>query len=293
MREFYIINANGVKLDLNGKYGIFLHNPEGLGYESDLDFMSPTSGFFSLTHKKESQGEISGTLIFLPLYAGALEKPYLSYSRFIHFVEQFEAFEFQYKLDYDTFSSDCVVKSIEKTEIDKYGALRCEFKFSRLTAWYRQSSAKRMIALSQTDVPFTYGSKYNDRRYETSIDTGYYFDFNNEGTMPASILIKQRGTSNNFSIRVQGKKTGTVYGSCIIPVYILNDETLEFCSTYNGSYIHRILSTGEVDDLIDNVDISTSPFIRIPPDEPCRIYATADGMMIPPTIEVTEYFRSV
>lgn len=69
MRQFSLINETGEKYDLNGANGIYLFNPEGLGFEFEAETTSPADGFFKANAKKEVQGEINASLIFMP-YSG-------------------------------------------------------------------------------------------------------------------------------------------------------------------------------------------------------------------------------
>jgi hypothetical protein len=77
-------------------------------------------------------------------------------------------------------------------------------------------------------------------------------------------------------------------------VVLSPSDTLKFCSRYEDSYVKRIAADGVETDLLDVLDLSSTPFFHIPVDEPCTVSIEADSAFTGSAdLLIFYYYRSV
>ena len=66
------------------------------------------------------------------------------------------------------------------------------------------------------------------------------------------------------------------------------------CSRYEESFVQKISALEGTVDLLDNLDLSTIPFIHIPVNEPCTLTIESDGAFSGRAdLLIYYYYRSV
>jgi len=95
--------------------------------------------------------------------------------------------------------------------------------------------------------------------------------------VPGALQITFRGSVANPKIRMTGNTTGKTYGICSIAEVFTASDVLEFSTLYENSYVRRIAADGTQTDLLDALDVTTTPFFHIPVDEPCTLSIEADS----------------
>lgn len=132
-RSFYITNGKSVTKQLAQESSkIFLHNPAGLGFSSELDVTQYQNVLVSDPSLKFPT--INGEIIF---FDDSISSKYDKYNSFVSFLT-----ELPLTLYYviptspaQTYSIDIDVISFEKTEVKENGLLTCSFDFQGLSRW--------------------------------------------------------------------------------------------------------------------------------------------------------------
>lgn len=150
MRKFILTNANGNTYSLNS-LNSFLENPEGLGFEYDVEYEN-YNNYFVETSRELKQIEFKGDVHF---------KTYEEYYNFMLFC-QYKPLELAYTA-YKTFYMTCNVDRIKKEEIKENNRVTCPIKIVGLTPFYEKITKKN----EQTDsegktYSYTYPYKYVD-----------------------------------------------------------------------------------------------------------------------------------
>lgn len=129
MRKFTLVNARGETLDITSKIN-FLHEPEGLGFTTSSEYRR-SGNRYRRVYKAYEQGKLTGTMYFTE-ERGA--EPYESYKEFIRFCS-LEPLELHYTPKKTEYIAECVLSSIEKSELDEFFVLECPVEFTLLTMW--------------------------------------------------------------------------------------------------------------------------------------------------------------
>ena len=156
-RHFKLVNSSGEELDLTSR-DIFLHEPSGLGFEENNDFRQ-IGDFWSLNKTNRNQGAVNGTLIFTDLMG---DDPYDLYWRFSQFILK-TPLTLKYNPrgpivepeegEPETYYRRTVrVSSLEKSEKDLTGCLRCAVVFSCYTPWFNAYNAEFIQGASGDDT---------------------------------------------------------------------------------------------------------------------------------------------
>lgn len=128
IRKFMLINSIGETFDLNS-LNHFMHDPDGLGYESGADYIQ-VGNVFNPISDKPRQIPISGVIRF--------KKPdcYEKYMDFIRFCQRKPL-----TMVYTTMKEyRCAVNlaSIKKTEVNLESGMDVPVRFAKLGTWYRK-----------------------------------------------------------------------------------------------------------------------------------------------------------
>lgn len=157
-RQIWLVNANNEMFDLAGDPNVckvFLNGPRGLGFDTELSSIRFGNANYTVTSQAKFPS-ISGTLIFY-------KEPYETYREFISFLNAGDIKLYYQPKDHEYYM-DVDVTKVDKTEIDKYGALRCSISFTPLSFWKdrtvtikRNIKANGYIDLSQINTDLDVG----------------------------------------------------------------------------------------------------------------------------------------
>ena len=114
------------------------------------------------------------------------------------------------------------------------------------------------------------------------------------GHIPGSLELSYHGGIVNPKIRLTGSVSGKTYGVCSITAAFAPSDTLKFSTKYEDSYVKKVTAGGVETDLLDALDLSSTPFFHIPVDEPCVISIEADAAFTGSAdLLIYYYYRSV
>lgn len=319
MRKFYLEDQKGERIPLNNETGIFLYNPEGLGIEYSHDYGESGSGFFMRIKDGISQLESSFTLVFEPgemlvqydestaivgeAIAGiaivgnapniTIESPYERYKKFLDWIYAAEELYFIYCPYGDNeYYKHIEIRSIEKTEYDKYGSLQPRVTIVPLTPWYLPAPIHISFGEEQENVmrhDFTYTS---DLIYGVGTHD-YSAEVSARGHLPSAIKLTFKGLATNPVFTLRGSSTRKIYGECRITGEFESDDTIEFSTAEQDSYVKKIDKDGNETDLIDSIDITVNPFFRIPLSEPCEVIISGESILGQASMLQYVYYRGV
>ena len=291
MRKFYLENETGVRWDLNGKTGVLLSNPAGLGVKLNNQYTDLENGFFkNIGSKAEPQGSVVADIVFT-------KKAYETYRSFLSWISDareliliyspYEPLEFYRRVE---------MQYLTKGELGTAKWLTTPISLACLTPWYLPKALS--IALTkQKETAMRYPFTYNaGLRYGTSSIGSYAADIAPDGHLPASLRFVYKGAAKNPVITLTGAASGKVYGKCIITAELSAEDTIELFSSPRDGYIRKISADGTETDLIDTnaVDITEDPFLRIPLEESCHLQLSADDALSGNAeVQVYYYYRSV
>ena len=74
-----------------------------------------------------------------------------------------------------------------------------------------------------------------------------------------------------------GNLSGKTFGICSVTAVLIASDRLEYSSRREQSYVRKVSADGTVTDLLDSLDLSTTPFPHIPVNEPVTISIEADA----------------
>lgn len=152
MREFYLLNGNGIKFDLMSSQGFF-HAPDGLGLQNTQTFLR-TGNFYKNVESYEAQKSVTGEMVF---------KSYEDYKAFADFIA-IKPLKLVYKPIDTEYTLDCSIASLQKSEIShNNNRLICPITFAGESKWY---------ILREAIIAHPYGS--DSKRYDYKYDYVYY-----------------------------------------------------------------------------------------------------------------------
>lgn len=114
------------------------------------------------------------------------------------------------------------------------------------------------------------------------------------GHIPGSVELTCYGAISNPTISLTGNISGKTYGVCSLDLTLLASDKLVFSTRYENAYVKKVSAEGVETDLLDALNLSTTPFFHIPVDEPCTISVESDTVFLGyADLLVYYYFRSV
>lgn len=114
------------------------------------------------------------------------------------------------------------------------------------------------------------------------------------GHVPGALELVYHGAIINPKIRLTGNLSGRTYGVCSVSATLAATDTLKFSTRYEDSYAKKIAAGGTETDLLDSLDLSSTPFFHIPVNEPCTISVEADAAFTGSAdLLIYYYYRSV
>ena len=291
IRKFYLQNAAGARIDLNGVEGIYATDPSGLGEELSPTYGNLTRGFFSvLADAAEPQNPVGLTINFT--------RRATAYAQYQDLARWIAAAGDGLLLLYTPYGTTVYyrrvrLKSLKKTERNGVGWLACPAAFTPLSPWYRPTAVQATMGAEDANaMRYDSNFRYDQARYFGSHSPTYSALNQPAGDIPGSIELSFVGTATNPAITLNGLETGTVYGRCAIAQSILSGDELQYSSSPRDSYC-RILRSGSLISLDNALDPSTDPFISVPLGEPCVL--TMSGTAIDGTaqLKINYYYRTI
>ena len=291
VRKFYLQNAAGGRYPLNGETGVWLTDPEGLGYTMAANYADLKSGFFeSVASDAEPQGAVAGTLIF------AKPGPYARYKGFIDWLAAAGSLDMVYDPDGSgEYLKRVDVSYITKGELARVGWLAVPASFLGLSPWYRPQATELSMDAGGEDLSLRYQYRYDSGLiYGADATASLSGTVAAAGHLPASVLFTFFGQVVTPVISCTGAVSGRLYGSCRIETTINAGEQLVFSTLRLDSRVVKITAAGEKVDLLPYVDLSTDPFFHLPVTEPCIFSMSSDAAVSGAgSLDVYYYYRSV
>lgn len=291
IRRFWLRDSSGDTIGLNGEKNFYSTGWAGLGVTLSPSYADLTRGFFvSVSEDDEPQNNITCTLVF----AGG--SPYAAYTQFVNWLAAASTVTLVYSPTASkTFYRDVKINYLQKGELNSVGWLEVPASFYCTTPWYLPTPSELVIEASTADESKRYDYEYtDDLMYGSDSSSALSGTIYGAGHVPGSVEVMYYGAITNPRVRLVGENTGKTYGVCRLTATLNATDTLLISTRYEDSYVHRIASGGAVTDLLDVLDLSSTPFFHIPVDEPCTIAIEADSV-IDGRAQVTAYyyFRSV
>lgn len=290
MRKFFIMNKFGARKPLNNEEGIFFSKPAGLGQNLTPTFANMRQGFFRpISGDAEPQNSITGDLVFTSPDA------YEDYRDFINWCAGAKELYLVYRpFGTAEFFRTVQINYMTKTELGSAKWLTVPVSFACLTPWYR-AAPSYMTMSEETGEITRYSFSYTPSlRYSSSNQGSMAVDIGAEGHIPAALEVTYTGAIINPVLTLKCSSTSTIVGACKLNTTLTAGERLEVSTKYGDSFVRKISSTGVVTDLLQCLDLSTDPFPRVPIDEDCTLYLSADDTIRgSATVQVYYYYRSV
>lgn len=275
LREFYLENAHGERLNLNRFDFEFLHTVKGLGYEKTLKVKQIGSHFEIVNTAKDMQSIPASVHFTAP---NAYEK----YFDFVQFcsVEPltliYNPEKFVQTLNDDTIAGyrrKCILTKIEKSGYTHgYGEMSCPVTFSCLTPWYSEVSVQTTASeAAETKVynNYTFPISFSSVKTNTveiisdsNIDTG----------SPCTLKIYGPITNPAWTLYVENKEAATGSVTATIP-----DGHYLVVDTINGRTIkHYDGADNLVGDLYQQANFNEVRFLMLKNGKN-RITVTSQG----------------
>ena len=196
MRQFKLKNAIGESYDLND-LKFFLYSPSNLGYKKNLSYMKVGHRFIS-TKEEVSQPSPQGTIRFKSPNA------YEKYYAFVRFATK-EPLQLEYCPEETSYYLDCIIESIDKTEISSRG-LHCTVNLKALGYYYREYAMEAGTDIQDGKIyDYTYPFRYADNGAGTVA-----LDVDSNMESPTKISIYGPTTNPTWQLYVNNvlKETG-------------------------------------------------------------------------------------
>lgn len=290
IRKLYMQNENGARWDLNGGQHTYASHLSGFGFSLTVGFADLTRGFFlPINSKNDPQNSLAMTLTFT-------RSPYETYQQFLSWISAAKRLTLIYAPSGTTeYCRDVSISFLQKSELTAVGWLECPCSLVCLTPWYLPSPSTLSLEAGGTDTSKRYDYEYSDAlMYGEDSAASISGTIAGAGHIPAALDLTFFGEILNPRIRLRGNISGKIYGICSIATELKPSDRLMYSSRYDESYVKKISASGDETDLLDNIDLQTVPFFRIPTDEPCTIMLEADDAFVGHAdLLVSYYYRSV
>ena len=290
IRKLYFQNAAGQRWGLNGDRGVYAHALAGFGFTLSPSFADLSRGFFvSVSDEAEPQNTLPFTITFT-------RKPYETYESLVNWLVSAGTITIVYNtVGRQEFWRDVTINFVQKGEKNEVGWLECPCSFFCRTPWYLPTPTTLDLGAAGKDNRKRYNYRYTkELRYGQNSSASLSGTIAGAGHIPGALEVTYRGAITNPKIRLVGNISGKTYGICSISVVLSPSDTLVFSSRYENSYVKRIAAGGAETDLLDVLDLSSTPFFHIPVDEPCTISIEADSTFTGSAdLLIFYYYRSV
>ena len=290
IRKLWFQNAAGFRWSLNGERGVYASNLSGLGMTLAPSYADLSRGFFvPVSDEAEPQASIPFTLWFT-------RNPYDIYQDLVNWITAAGTLTIVYNpTGKQEYWRDVTINFLQKSELNEVGWLEIPCSFLCNTPWYLPTPTSLSLESGGTDESKRYDYYYTeDLRYGNDSSATLSGTIAGAGHVPGSLDLTYYGAITNPKIRLVGNITGKTYGICSVSVTLAPSDTLKVSTRYENSYVKRISANGVETDLLDALDLSTTPFFHIPVDEPCTISVEADAAFTGlADLLIYYYYRSV
>lgn len=290
IRKLYFQNAAGERYGLNGEKGVYASGLAGFGVTLSPGFADLGRGFFvPVGEESEPQNTIPFTLTFT-------KTPYESYNAFVNWLTAAGTVTLVYNpAGRQEYCRDVTVNFLQKGEKNAVGWLEVPGSFFCNTPWYLPKPTTLNLEAGGTDESKRYDYEYNEfLMYGDDSSASLTGTIAGAGHTPGSLELTYYGAITNPKIRLTGNVSGKTYGICSIATVLAPSDRLVFSTRYEDSYAKRISAAGVETNLLDALDLSTTPFFHIPVNEPCTIAIEADAVFTGfADLLVYYYYRSV
>lgn len=262
----------------------------GFGFTLSPSFADLSRGFFvPVSDESEPQGTIPFTMVFT-------KTPYESYKIFVDWLTAAGTVMLVYDpTGKQEYCRDVSINFLQKGEKNDVGWLEVPCSFYCRTPWYLPTPTALNLDSANTDERKRYDYSYSDGlRYGADSTAAFSGTIAGAGHIPGSLDLTFQGAITNPKIRLTGNSSGKTYGVCSVDVILGSSDTLKFSTRYENSYVKRISAAGLETDLLDALDLSSTPFFHIPVDEACTISIEADAPFTGyADLLIYYYYRSV
>lgn len=290
IRKIYLQNAAGDRYSLNGENGAYATGLAGLGFTLTPTYADLKRGFFvPVSDESEPQSALVFTVVFT-------RNPYAAYEQFVSWLSSAGTITIVYNpTGSQEYYRDVAVNYVQKGEKTVVGWLEIPCSFYCSTPWYRPFPTSLSLEAAGADESKRYDYEYTDSLiYGSDSSSGIYGTIAGAGHVPGALELTYRGAISNPKIRLIGEVSGKTYGICSVDVVLAATDSLKLSTRYEDSYVAKISPDGTVTDLLDVLDLSTSPFFHIPVDEPCTLSIEADSQFTGiAELLIYYYYRSV
>lgn len=290
IRKIYLKNAAGDLYGLNGERGVYATGLAGLGFTLTPTYADLKRGFFvPVSDEAEPQGALAFSMVFTT-------NAYAAYETFVSWLSAAGTITVVYNpTGAQEYYRDVTVNFVQKGERNAVGWLEVPISFFCNTPWYRPFPTSLSLEAVGADESKRYDYEYTDSLiYGSDSSAGLYGEIVGAGHVPGALELIYRGAIVNPKIRLTGDVSGKTYGICSVATVLSATDSLKLSTRYENSYVVKISASGVETNLLDVLDLSTTPFFHIPVDEPCTLSIEADA----PFTGVAEllifyYYRSV
>ena len=276
MREFYLLNGNGVKFDLMSSHGFF-HSPDGLGLKNSMTFLR-TGDFYKKIDSYGAQKSVTGEMIF---------KSYEDYKAFVDFIA-IEPLKLVYKPIDTEYRLDCSIDTLGKSEIShENNRLICPITFKGESKWYflRNALSAHPGGADAKKYTYSYGYTYYDAL------TGVLDGINNSPyKAPCVLYIKGYMLNPTWVLSVNNQQIA----SGKVTAEILDGNQLVINSRDDGLEIAEYTEQNVfVQNLYQDADVTRENFLYLPTGD-FKITITDDsGADVTAYLEILELYDTV
>lgn len=270
--------------------GVYVSSLAGFGYTLSPTYADLTRGFFlAVSGESEPQGTVPFTVYFT-------RNAYAVYQSFVDWLAAAGTVILCYNPTGDQeYRRDVDVNFLQKGELNEVGWLEVPSSFYVKTPWYKPYATTLSLETAGGD-----SSKRYDYVYDSSLMYGVDSsgslagELRGGGHIPGSLELSYYGAITNPKIRMVGNLSGKTFGICSVTAVLIASDRLEYSSRREQSYVRKVSADGTVTDLLDSLDLSTTPFPHIPVDEPVTISIEADAAFTGSAdLTLFYYYRSV
>ena len=290
IRRLYLQNAAGDRFGLNGENGVYASTLSGFGYTQSATYADLTRGFFiAVSDESEPQGTVPFTVYFT-------RNAYATYQSFVDWLAAAGSLVLCYApTTAQEFRRDVDVNYIQKGELNEVGWLEVPCSFYVTSPWYKPSTTTLSLESASTDNSKRYDYYYDDNLlYGVGSSGSLSGELLGSGHIPGAMELIYYGAITNPKIRMVGNVSGKTFGICSVTATLAATDRLKYSSRYEQSYVKKIAADGTETDLLDALDLSTTPFPHIPVSEPITLSIEADAQFTGSAdITLYYYYRSV
>ncbi len=290
IRKLYFRNAAGERYGLNGENGVYATGLSGFGLSLSPSFSDLAHGFFSLIDEEsDPQGSLGFTLVFT-------RNPYHAYNALVDWLASAGSLTLIYDpTGAQEYCRTVSVSGLQKGEKTSVGWLEVPCSMPCHAPWYMPQPTELTLLPNDDSGVKRYPYRYTpDLSYGVGRTSAFSGTIAGAGHIPAALELSYYGAIGNPTIKLTGSITGKVYGVCSVAASFGGTDTLRVSTRYEDSYVIKIAADGTVTDLLDNLDLTTVPFFRIPVNEPCIITIESDTVVTGRAdLLIYYYFRSV